>query len=314
MPVYSLYSETREPTAEMLRGARRAGRSICRTSARASTPTSTRWPTACAPRAGTASRSIVCDRPNPIGGVAVEGPMLVPRLRVVRRAVPDPDAPRHDHRRARAAVQRALRHRRRPRGRRRWTGWRREMYFDDTGLPWVLPSPNIPTLDSADRLSGHGAVRRHQRVRRARDDEAVRAGRRAVGRRGAVCRRDEPRSSCPACISVRRCSSRRSTSTRQTAAAAARSTCSIARRFAPVETGVALIAAFRAADPGSLRAGAIRRTNTSTTSCRSTSSPDRRSCASRSSAACRRARSRDPGRRRSPSSRPCATVPAVLST
>jgi uncharacterized protein YbbC (DUF1343 family) len=28
-------------------------------------------------------------------------------------------------------------------------GWRRAMYFDDTGLPWVLPSPNIPTLDTA---------------------------------------------------------------------------------------------------------------------------------------------------------------------
>ena len=50
--------------------------SICRMSARASTPTSTRWPTACGPRARTACPSIVCDRPNPIGGVAVEGPML----------------------------------------------------------------------------------------------------------------------------------------------------------------------------------------------------------------------------------------------
>jgi uncharacterized protein YbbC (DUF1343 family) len=28
-------------------------------------------------------------------------------------------------------------------------GWRRDMYFEDTGLPWVLPSPNIPTVDSA---------------------------------------------------------------------------------------------------------------------------------------------------------------------
>ncbi|MGH9349463.1 MAG: exo-beta-N-acetylmuramidase NamZ family protein, partial [Vicinamibacterales bacterium] len=28
-------------------------------------------------------------------------------------------------------------------------GWRRSMYGDDTGLPWVMPSPNIPTLDSA---------------------------------------------------------------------------------------------------------------------------------------------------------------------
>ena len=28
-------------------------------------------------------------------------------------------------------------------------GWRREMYYDATGAPWVLPSPNIPTLDTA---------------------------------------------------------------------------------------------------------------------------------------------------------------------
>lgn len=28
-------------------------------------------------------------------------------------------------------------------------GWRRDMFFDDTGLPWVLPSPNMPTLDTA---------------------------------------------------------------------------------------------------------------------------------------------------------------------
>ncbi len=28
-------------------------------------------------------------------------------------------------------------------------GWRRRMYFDDTDLPWVPPSPNLPTLDAA---------------------------------------------------------------------------------------------------------------------------------------------------------------------
>ena len=28
-------------------------------------------------------------------------------------------------------------------------GWRRTMFYDETGLPWVMPSPNIPTLDSA---------------------------------------------------------------------------------------------------------------------------------------------------------------------
>jgi len=28
-------------------------------------------------------------------------------------------------------------------------GWSRAMYFDETGLPWVMPSPNMPTLDTA---------------------------------------------------------------------------------------------------------------------------------------------------------------------
>jgi uncharacterized protein YbbC (DUF1343 family) len=28
------------------------------------------------------------------------------------------------------------------------TGWRREMWFEETGLPWILPSPNIPTVDT----------------------------------------------------------------------------------------------------------------------------------------------------------------------
>ena len=28
-------------------------------------------------------------------------------------------------------------------------GWRRKMHFEDTGLPWVLPSPNMPTVDTA---------------------------------------------------------------------------------------------------------------------------------------------------------------------
>ena len=28
-------------------------------------------------------------------------------------------------------------------------GWRRAMYYDETGVPWIIPSPNLPTLDSA---------------------------------------------------------------------------------------------------------------------------------------------------------------------
>src|SRR6059036_4119196 len=33
-------------------------------------------------------------------------------------------------------------------------GWRREMYFDETGLPWVRPSPNMPDLESAIHYPG----------------------------------------------------------------------------------------------------------------------------------------------------------------
>lgn len=33
-------------------------------------------------------------------------------------------------------------------------GWKRSMWFDETGLPWVLPSPNMPTLDTATVYPG----------------------------------------------------------------------------------------------------------------------------------------------------------------
>jgi uncharacterized protein YbbC (DUF1343 family) len=33
-------------------------------------------------------------------------------------------------------------------------GWRRAMYYDDTGLPWVRPSPNMPDLESALHYPG----------------------------------------------------------------------------------------------------------------------------------------------------------------
>ena len=37
-------------------------------------------------------------------------------------------------------------------------GWKREMWFDDTGLPWVIPSPNMPTLDTATVYPGLVAI------------------------------------------------------------------------------------------------------------------------------------------------------------
>jgi uncharacterized protein YbbC (DUF1343 family) len=90
----------------------------------------------------------VLDRPNPISGVAVEGNLLRPQW--ASFVGPYPLPMRHGFSLGELAryyrvtqdlecdleVVPAR-------------GWRRGQYFDDTGLPWVLPSPNLPTLDSA---------------------------------------------------------------------------------------------------------------------------------------------------------------------
>jgi len=87
---------------------------------------------------------IVLDRPNPIGGETVEGPVLDPTLSsfVGRFALPV----RHGMTIAELAG--LFRKRYRVSCDLRvvpMQGWRRSMQFEDTGLPWVPPSPNMPT-------------------------------------------------------------------------------------------------------------------------------------------------------------------------
>ena len=91
---------------------------------------------------------IVCDRPNPIGGVDVEGPMLEAGYESFVGQFPIPmrhgmtigELARFFNEQfgigARLEVV-------------PMTGWSRHMYADEAGAPWVMPSPNIPTLDSA---------------------------------------------------------------------------------------------------------------------------------------------------------------------
>ncbi len=97
---------------------------------------------------GLGKKVVVLDRPNPIGGVAVEGNLLRPELASLVGPYPLPM--RHGFTLGELAryyqvtqsldcdleVVPAA-------------GWRRRDYFDATGLPWVLPSPNLPTLDAA---------------------------------------------------------------------------------------------------------------------------------------------------------------------
>jgi uncharacterized protein YbbC (DUF1343 family) len=147
IPVYSLYSETREPTAEMLQGLDALVIDLQDVGTRIYTYIYT-MANCLRAAARHGLPVIVCDRPNPIGGTAVEGPMLCPGFEsfVGQYAIPM----RHGMTigelarlfnglfgiGAKLEVM-------------AMQGWSRGDFFDASGVPWVLPSPNIPTLDTA---------------------------------------------------------------------------------------------------------------------------------------------------------------------
>jgi uncharacterized protein YbbC (DUF1343 family) len=91
---------------------------------------------------------VVLDRPNPLGGVVSEGTVLDLRYSsfVGNRPLPV----RHGMtvgeiaRYLKVAHYPSLDLHVIP-----MEGWKRKMWFDETGLPWVMPSPNMPTLDTA---------------------------------------------------------------------------------------------------------------------------------------------------------------------
>jgi uncharacterized protein YbbC (DUF1343 family) len=147
VPVYSLYSETREPTAEMLRGLDMLVIDLQDVGTRIYTYiyTMANCLTACR-RHGI--KAMVCDRPNPIGGLDVEGPMLVRGFESFVGQYPIPM--RHgmtigelarlfNEQFGIGADLEVV----------AMEGWRRDSYSDQTDVPWVLPSPNIPTVDTA---------------------------------------------------------------------------------------------------------------------------------------------------------------------
>jgi len=246
VPVYSLYSETREPTAQMLKGLDALVIDLQDVGSRIYTFIYTMANCLIgAHKHGV--KVIVCDRPNPIGGVGVEGPMLVRGFESFVGQYPIPM--RHGMTigelaqffNAEFGIGADL-------DVARMEGWRREMYFDATCLPWVMPSPNMPTLDSAvvypgcvlfegtNVSEGRGTTRPFELVGAPwalaeRFAEGMnRAGLPGVRFRPAVFEptfQKHSRTACGGC------------QLHVTDRAAFRS----------VETGVALIAAFRAADP-----------------------------------------------------------------
>jgi uncharacterized protein YbbC (DUF1343 family) len=147
VPVYSLYSEVREPTADMLAGLDLLVIDLQDVGTRVYTFVYT-MANCLRAAARHGVPVIVCDRPNPIGGLGVEGPMLAPGYESfvglfhipLRHGLTIGELARlfNDHFGLGADLEVV------PMG-----GWSRATWFDQTGLPWVMPSPNMPTLDTA---------------------------------------------------------------------------------------------------------------------------------------------------------------------
>jgi uncharacterized protein YbbC (DUF1343 family) len=152
VPIYSLYSETREPTPAMLEQVDVLVVDLQDVGTRVYTYVYT-MANCMRAAARHGVRVVVCDRPNPVGGLAVEGPTLRPECASFVGQYPIPL--RHGMTVGEIArlfnqefgIGAALDVV--PMG-----GWQREMFFDQTGLPWVMPSPNLPTLDSATVYPG----------------------------------------------------------------------------------------------------------------------------------------------------------------
>lgn len=146
LSVHSLYSEVRKPTPEMLVGLDALLFDLQDVGVRVYTFV---WTMALAMEAcaDAGIRFVVLDRPNPVGGTLVEGPVLREGFESFVGLHPIP-----------------LRHGLTAGELARWLnaergigcdlevvpmdGWRRDRSWRDTGLPWVMPSPNLPTPDS----------------------------------------------------------------------------------------------------------------------------------------------------------------------
>lgn len=146
--VHSLYGRTRKPTVAMLREADVLVYDIQDLGCRSYTFISTLGlcMEACAEQG---KEMVVLDRPNPLGGERVEGPMLEPDCRsfVSRYNIP------YIYGLTPGELARYL-NATEFNGRVKLTvvpmeGWKRHMTYTDTGLPWVLPSPHVPTPQTA---------------------------------------------------------------------------------------------------------------------------------------------------------------------
>lgn len=152
LPVHSLYSETREPTDAMLQDIDVLVFDMQDVGCRIYTFVYTLANCMRAARR-LGKKVVVCDRPNPINGASIAGNILEPEFASFVGQFPLPTR----HGMTVAELARMFNEHFQigcdleiiP-----MRGWQRKHWHDDTDAPWVLPSPNMPTLDSATVFPG----------------------------------------------------------------------------------------------------------------------------------------------------------------
>lgn len=156
LPIHSLYGDTRRPTADMLEDLDTLVVDLQDVGARFYTYAAT-MAYVMEEAAARGLRVVVLDRPNPITGVHVEGPTLDDDAQGFTGYLPMPV--RHGLTMGELA---RLFNAERPIGARLevvvMQGWRRDAWFDETGLAWTDPSPNMRNLLQATLYPGIGAI------------------------------------------------------------------------------------------------------------------------------------------------------------
>lgn len=156
LPIYSLYGERKRPSPDTLRGIDTLVFDIQDIGARFYTYITTMgYAMEEAAKAGI--RFVVLDRPNPINGVDVEGPLADPdqlsftayHSLPIRHGMTVGELARLFNAERKIGVQLEVIP---------MEGWRRTMWFDETGLLWINPSPNMRSLTAAALYPGIGLL------------------------------------------------------------------------------------------------------------------------------------------------------------
>ena len=156
LPIYSLYGDTRRPTEDMLAGLDTLVIDLQDIGARFYTyMTTMAYVMEEAAQRGIAV--VVLDRPNPVNGVQIEGPTLDEaamgftgyfRMPIRHGLTLGELARLFDGENEISGELTVV----------AMDGWRRDTWFDETGLPWVNPSPNMRNLTQAALYPGLGAI------------------------------------------------------------------------------------------------------------------------------------------------------------